>query len=91
MLSRCFLDCSVGVGVFVTGLSQFSSFFYELPVLIKLLEFTIEYQIFDFHYLHILLCNFPNSVSEKIVVLLNFCLYVYKSVKDPVLNIYGTN
>ena len=22
MLSRCFLDCSVGVGVFVTGLSQ---------------------------------------------------------------------
>ena len=29
MLSRCFLDCSVGVGVFVTGLSQISSFFYE--------------------------------------------------------------
>ena len=28
MLSRCFLDCSVGVGVFVTGLSQISSFFY---------------------------------------------------------------
>ena len=27
MLSRCFLDCSVGVGVFVTGLSQISSFF----------------------------------------------------------------
>ena len=26
MLSRCFLDCSVGVGVFVTGLSQISSF-----------------------------------------------------------------
>ena len=26
-LSRCFLDCSVGVGVFVTGLSQISSFF----------------------------------------------------------------
>ena len=29
MLSRCFLDCSVGVGVFVTGLSQISSFFYS--------------------------------------------------------------
>ena len=29
MLSRCFLDCSVGVWVFVTGLSQISSFFYE--------------------------------------------------------------
>ena len=27
MLSRCFLDCSVDVGVFVTGLSQISSFF----------------------------------------------------------------
>ena len=27
MLSRCFLDCSVGVGAFVTGLSQISSFF----------------------------------------------------------------
>ena len=27
MLSRCFLDCSVGVGVFVIGLSQISSFF----------------------------------------------------------------
>ena len=26
MLSRYFLDCSVGVGVFVTGLSQISSF-----------------------------------------------------------------
>ena len=32
MLSRCFLDCSVGVGVFVTGLSQISSFFYEPSV-----------------------------------------------------------
>ena len=27
MLSRCFLDCSVGVGVFVTGLSQIFFFF----------------------------------------------------------------
>ena len=27
MLSRCFLDCSVGVWVFVTGLSRISSFF----------------------------------------------------------------
>ena len=32
MLSRCFLDCSVGVGVFVTGLSQISSFF-SLPLM----------------------------------------------------------
>ena len=28
MLLRCFLDCSVGVWIFVTGLSQISSFFY---------------------------------------------------------------
>ena len=27
MLSRCFLDCSDGVGVYVTGLSQISAFF----------------------------------------------------------------
>ena len=27
MLSRCFLDFSVGVGAFVTGLSQISSLF----------------------------------------------------------------
>ena len=33
MLSRCFLDCYVGVGVFVTGLSQISSFFSHKNVL----------------------------------------------------------
>ena len=27
MWSRCFLDCSVGVGVFVTGMSQIFTFF----------------------------------------------------------------
>ena len=27
-LSRCFLDFSVGVGAYVTGLNQFSSFVY---------------------------------------------------------------
>ena len=40
MLSRCFLDCSVGVGVFVTGLSQISSFFSRLPLV--LFRFCIE-------------------------------------------------
>ena len=42
LLSRCVLDCSLGVGVFVTGLSQISSFlssihtlfFHILPILI---------------------------------------------------------
>ena len=29
MLSRCFLDFSVGVGAFVIGLSQISFFFYS--------------------------------------------------------------
>ena len=32
MLSCCFLDCSVGVGVFITGLSQISSFFSYSPL-----------------------------------------------------------
>ena len=32
MLSRCFLDCSVDVGVFVTGLGQISSFFSWIKV-----------------------------------------------------------
>ena len=27
VLSRCFLNCSIGVGAFVIGLSQISSFF----------------------------------------------------------------
>ena len=39
MLSRCFLDCSVGVGVFVTGLSQISSFFSYYQIL----EVSIEH------------------------------------------------
>ena len=30
MLARCFLDFSVGVGAFVIGLSQISSFFSNL-------------------------------------------------------------
>ena len=34
MLSRCFLDCSVGVGFFVTGLSHISSFF-SCPLVFK--------------------------------------------------------
>ena len=42
MLSRCFLDFSVGVGAFVTGLSQSSSFFsVELSVLIYFLNMFI--------------------------------------------------
>ena len=32
MLSRCFLDFSVGVGAFVIGLSQISSFSLRLPL-----------------------------------------------------------
>ena len=40
MLSRCFLDCSVGVGVFVTGLSQISSFFSYVT-----LKFTLTFVV----------------------------------------------
>ena len=32
MLSRCFLDFSVGVGAFVIGLSQISFFFSFYPI-----------------------------------------------------------
>ena len=47
----------------------------------KVIKFTIKFKIFDFHYPHILFCNFQNSVSEKNVVLLNFCLCVYTLLK----------
>ena len=39
MLSRYFLDCSVGEGVFVTGLSQISSFFSSHSHLAKIMFF----------------------------------------------------
>ena len=32
MLSRCFLDFSVGVGTFVMGMSQISSFFSSIHI-----------------------------------------------------------
>ena len=58
MLSRCFLDCSVGVGVFVTGLSQISSFFslyIKPPAIVKvnllfheLLPFTFKFRFWIF-------------------------------------------
>ena len=38
MLSRCFLDFFVGVGVFVTGLSQISSFFSLKPLIMLMSE-----------------------------------------------------
>ena len=47
-----------------------------LEVLIKVIEFTIKFKVFDFHYQHMPFCNFQNSVSKN-VVLLNFCLCVY--------------
>ena len=37
MLARCFLDYSVGVGVFVTGLSQISSFFSHALIMLNTL------------------------------------------------------
>ena len=45
-------------------------------MLIKVTKFTIKFKIFDFHYPHISFCNFQNSVSEKNVALLNFCVYI---------------
>ena len=45
MLSRCFLDCSVGVGVFVTGLSQISSFFSIVGATVTVHQFFCILQI----------------------------------------------
>ena len=46
-------------------------------MLIKVIEFTIKFKIFDFHYPHILFCNFQNSVSEKMCCCLTFvCVYI---------------
>ena len=47
MLSRCFLDCSVGVGVFVTGLSQISSFFSFVTSLFNFLNYFVWLRITD--------------------------------------------
>ena len=41
VLSRSFLDCSVGVGVFVTGLSQISSFFSSIRKMCHILRLRI--------------------------------------------------
>ena len=44
MLSRCFLDFSMGVGAFVTGLSQISSFF---PLFIEYFDAYVLFNTFD--------------------------------------------
>ena len=58
MLSRCFLDCSVGVGVFVMGLSQISSFFsYQ----------NLWSDTFRYHCIHVLNHNqFRSSISQML-------------------------
>ena len=67
MLSRCFLDCSVGVGVFVTGLSQISFFFsfkiYKLLAVTFIPAFTTNAMTSDFLLLisHGWVVTFPDS------------------------------
>ena len=60
MLSRCFLDYSVGVGVFVTGLSQISSFF-------SYWQFTTEIRHIKLkcHLYFILFCRFRSSYINQ--------------------------
>ena len=51
MLSRCFFDFSVGVGAFVIGLSQISSFFSfnrSLSNLVRILIMTREGAVYLF-------------------------------------------
>ena len=63
-------------------------------MLIKIIKFTIKFKIFYFHYPHIPLCNFQNSVSEKMWCCLTFvCVYIsfeeYVSKVITHLVIYG--
>ena len=47
-------------------------------MLIKVIKFAIKFKICDFHYPHIPICNFQNSVSEKMWCCLTFvCVYIY--------------
>ena len=58
-------------------------------MLIKVIKFTLKYQIlvFDFNYSHIPFCNFPNSVSEKLLCCLTFvCVYTYTQLFLPIEN-----
>ena len=61
MLSRCFLDCSVGVGVFVTGLSQISSFFSCLMCDVRWMiqrAVDVQQRMYTYCYLHVVhLCT----------------------------------
>ena len=47
---------------------------------ILIMSSSVYFKIFDFHYPHIPFCNFQNSISEKNVLLLNFCLCVYEYI-----------
>ena len=46
-------------------------------MLIKVIKFTIKFEIFDLHYPHFPFCNFQNSVSVKMRCCLTFvCVYI---------------
>ena len=67
MLSRCFLDCSVGVGVFVTGLSQtlMSSFHRHLCLWPLPWMFQVSRSnVFQQKSLHILLLIIVNALQS---------------------------
>ena len=92
MLSRCFLDCSVGVWVFVTGLSQISSFFsysqfYVSSVTVRYVHDVYRNQLFNMNIEHVL------CVSIYVVVVLSYLLISIKSslcIKITTLRIYFT-
>ena len=62
---------------------------FKLEVLKKVIKFTITFKIFDFHYPHILFCNFQNSGSEKMWCCLTFvCMYIlWNTLYEKITNI----
>ena len=60
MLSRCFLDCSVGVGVFVTGLSQISSF----SLIMKKSADMCDVRAFDDHAIAVVVPRHGPSIAQ---------------------------
>ena len=61
ILSRCFLDYSVGVGVFVTGLSQISSFFSHCSTTILSKHITSALTAVKYHVMKYSETAFSNS------------------------------
>ena len=88
VLSRCFLDFSVGVGAFVIGLSQISTFFLKnciwcsKSLMEQILLSEKRYQAFAQGR------NNYNKISQGVSFVLRWCIGVDTTVKEPLLYVY---